>query len=67
MSDDKTPPKEPKADTIEAHAAALGVPAWQFAGIKARQQWPQGKQVTRAEFQKALTEWLNGPTVRGDA
>ena len=40
--------------TIEARAAELAVPAWQFAGLKRAEGWGEGKQVTAAEFAAAL-------------
>lgn len=65
MSDDKETKKAPATDTVEVHAQALNVPTWQLAGVRARHGWPEGKQITRADFKGALNEWLNGPTVGG--
>ncbi|MFC5846735.1 hypothetical protein [Deinococcus petrolearius] len=31
-----------------------GLPAWQQAAVRAYADWPQGREVTRAEFDKAL-------------
>lgn len=50
--------------TIEEHAQALGVPPWAFAGLKVYAGWAEGTRVSRAQFEKALKEFLQGPTHR---
>lgn len=50
--------------TIEEHAQALGVPPWTFAGLKVYAGWAEGTRVSRAQFEKALKEFLQGPTHR---
>lgn len=50
--------------TIEEHAEALGVPPWAFAGLKVYAGWAEGTRVSRAQFEKALKEFLQGPTHR---
>lgn len=52
------PEQEP---TIEQHAKALGVPAWQLAGLKRLKRWGTGRQVGRQKFERELRGFLGGP------
>ncbi|MCS6867502.1 hypothetical protein [Thermus sp.] len=56
--------KEEAHPTVEEHAEALGVPPWAFAGLKARMGWAVGVRVSRAQFERALREFLSGPTAK---
>lgn len=58
---DTTPAGATVEATIEEHAEALKVPAWQLAGLKRLRRWGIGKRVARAEFERELNAWLNGP------
>lgn len=48
------PAPTPKRLPIEQHAEQLAVPAWLFAAARAHHNWPQGRELTEAEFQAAL-------------
>jgi hypothetical protein len=52
----------PRSPTIEEHARELGTPAWVLAGVKIRQAWPDEKRVPKAQFEKAVKDFLSGPT-----
>lgn len=56
--------QEAPTATVEEHAEALGVPAWALAGLRVRMGWAVGAQVSRAQFERALREFLRGPTVK---
>lgn len=59
LSGAASPPRSP---TIEEHARELGTPAWVLAGVKVRQAWPDEKRVPKTQFEKAVKDFLNGPT-----
>ena len=42
------------AGTVEAHALALKVKAWQFRAAKTAHKWPQGKELPQSDFLAAL-------------
>lgn len=46
--------QEVAARPIEDWAKELGTPAWLFAATKAKHRWPEGKVVTRAEYEAAV-------------
>lgn len=50
--------------TVEEHAEALGVPAWALAGLRVRMGWAVGTRVSRPQFERALKEFLQGPTAK---
>ncbi|WP_243092584.1 hypothetical protein [Thermus hydrothermalis] len=58
--------KEPPVEhpTVEEHAEALKVPAWAFAGLRVRMGWAVGTRIPRAQFERALREFLEGPTAK---
>ncbi|MBW6395235.1 hypothetical protein KZX47_08755 [Thermus sp. SYSU G05001] len=60
--------KEVKAEevhpTVEEHAEALAVPAWALAGLRVRTGWAVGARIPRAQFERALREFLQGPTAK---
>ena len=70
MADEKdkttipTPPAQSKAEqpTVEEHAAELKLEAWQFEGLRVRENWPEGFRISRAKFEAALQGWLEGDT-----
>ena len=47
--------------SIEQHAQALKVPAWQLEGLKAANRWAQGRTLTEKDFSEALKNWLAMP------
>lgn len=50
--------------TVEEHAEALAVPAWALAGLRVRMGWAVGARVSRVQFERALREFLQGPTAK---
>lgn len=46
---------------FEAWALELGVEASTLAGAKALRAWPAGREVTRAEFERAVAAFLDTP------
>jgi hypothetical protein len=46
---------------IEKYAKSLNVSAPVFAAVKQSQGWADGKKVEKAEFEKAVKSFLNGP------
>ncbi|GGL15872.1 hypothetical protein [Deinococcus radiotolerans] len=50
--DQKEPPTSSERAAFETHLTDL--PAWQVAALKAHTRWPEGREVTAAEFQAAL-------------
>lgn len=49
------------AEPVEVLAERLDTPAWVVAGMKAANGWGEGKQLTEAEFKRAVTAWLGRP------
>ncbi len=50
--------------TVEQLAQRTNVPGWALAGAKVAYGWGEGKEMTEAEFKKAVDKWLNGPMNR---
>lgn len=46
---------------VEELAANAGLPAWERAALTAATGWAPGKQVSRAAFEQALTDFRNRP------
>ncbi len=44
----------PELADVSEHATALKLPAWEKAALMAACGWTDGKQVSQAEFKKAL-------------
>jgi hypothetical protein len=62
--DNSVPPGAPAFRAIEEHAAALGISAPVFAAVKQARAWAAGKKVEKAEFEKAVEDFLNAPIGR---
>lgn len=54
------PVKEP-LHPVETLADDHGLPSWETAALVTATGWAQGKQVTEAEFESALTKFRNRP------
>jgi hypothetical protein len=48
--------------TVEEHAAELKLEAWQFEGLRVKEDWPEGTRISRAKFEEKLEAWLTGDT-----
>lgn len=55
---DKQIKTEPQLLPIEQHQHTNKTPLSVFAGIKAMQSWPSGKQVSTEEYRSAATKFL---------
>jgi hypothetical protein len=51
----------PTFRAIEEHAAALDISAPVFAAVKTARGWASGKNVEKAEFEKAVKSFLGSP------
>lgn len=56
----------PLMETIEDLARHLGTPAWVLVGVKAANDWGEGKAVTEQEFLACVDRWLKSPMSGGD-
>jgi len=64
MADQQKAPEAPKPPlaqrlAAETHAATKGTPAWLFRCTAAAQRWPQGRELTEAEYNAAVSETLS--------
>jgi hypothetical protein len=50
--------------TVEELAELLQVEPWALAGLRVRMGWAVGTRVSRAQFERALREFLQGPTAK---
>jgi hypothetical protein len=55
------PSPAPELKPFEQWAAEKGTADWQLAALKAFKNYPDGREVSAAEFDKALTEALKSP------
>jgi hypothetical protein len=53
--------KEPGDPTVEELAEAAKTPAPVFAAVMQAQGWAEGKRIPKADYAKAVEEFLNGP------
>jgi hypothetical protein len=53
MADEKKPAAAPRK-TVEVWAAEKKTPAWLFAGAKAGNRWPIGRELEEAEYDQAV-------------
>jgi len=51
----------PVLRAIEEHASALKVSAPVFAAVRQAKGWADGRKVEKAEFEKAVADFLNAP------
>ncbi len=52
---------EHQMNSIEEHASSLKISAPIFAAVKETRKWAAGKKVEKAEFEKAVKDFLNSP------
>ncbi|WP_448377768.1 hypothetical protein [Fervidobacterium sp.] len=50
--------------TVEELAEELKVEPWALAGLRVRMGWAVGARVSRGQFERALKEFLQGPTAK---
>lgn len=50
---------------IEKLKEELNLPNSIFEAIKLSQRWAEGKEVTKAEFEAAISKWLGSPIDKG--
>jgi hypothetical protein len=46
--------KQPDRQAVEAWASELATPAWAFAAARMKHSWPEGRQLSRADYEKAV-------------
>jgi hypothetical protein len=59
---DKDKPVEGSETTrrsVEEWASELGTPAWALAAARMKHAWPEGRQLSRAEFERAVVAARN--------
>ncbi len=64
MSKEKEAQEEVQLPTVEELAEELKVEPWALAGLRVRMGWAVGARVSRGQFERALREFLTGPTAR---
>jgi hypothetical protein len=57
----ETPPAEKGDPTIEEHKAAKKTAVPVFAAVMAAQGWASGKRVPLTVYEKAVSDFMNGP------
>jgi len=60
----QTQEQEAQLPTVEELAEELKVEPWALAGLRVRMGWAVGARVSRAQFERALKEFLHGPTAK---
>lgn len=59
----QTGPADAGLAPFEQHADALGTPDWALAGVRQQERYAEGQEVSRADFESALEQFL-GQEVR---